>query len=156
MRPSHVIAARKIICAVCTSLAIKWFNPRMWDDGDPVEVKDQTAAMNVLAKACIRLATTLKLIPVSQIAVRKRDTFVRQYANELLKIPHGEEQSRKAIALLELANLTQCDVVSITKDDAEWNALYRATRELLEKYFYPFFPEAEDDGMKLYMAMCRS
>ena len=154
--PSHVIAARKILCAVCTSLATKWFNSKMWEESDPVEVQDKTLAMNVLAKTCIKLATTLRLIPVSQLAVRKRDNFIRKYAKDLLKIPHGEEQSRKAIALLEVANLTQCDVVAITKDDGEWNALYRTTRELLEKYFYPYFPEAEDEGMQLYMAMCGS
>ena len=152
--PSHVIAARKIICAVATSLAIKWFNPLMWSEDDPIEVKDKTAAMNVAAKSCIRLATTLRLAPISKIPVRKQDTFLRKYADDLLKLKEDRVlQSEKALALLEVANLTQCNVVCMTHDMREWDYLYKITRELLEDFFYPHFPDIEDKGMDLYFQM---
>lgn len=155
--PSHVVAARKIICAVATSLSIKWFSPRMWADDDPVDIKDKTAAMNVHAKACIRLAATLRLAPVSKIPVKKQDTFIRQYSNDLIKLEKDRVlQSQKAVALLEVANITQCNVVSMTQDKGEWNHLYTTTRELLEDFFYPYFPEAEDDGMQLYLKMANA
>ena len=151
--PSHVIAARKVICAVATSMAIKFFCPQMWDEFDPVEVKDKTLAMNVAAKACLRLATTLRLAPVSKIAVKKQDTFIRKYAAYLLDLPHGEEQTRKTIELLELANICQCNVVIMSHDNGEWDYLYKITREMLEEFLYPHYPEAEDEGMELYYQM---
>lgn len=152
--PSHIIAARKIICAAATSLAIKWFTPAMWADDDPVVVKDKTVAMNEAAKSCIRLATTLRLAPVSKIPVQKQDTFLRKYAENLLKLQNDPVlQSEKALTLLEVSNICQCNVVAMTRDTHEWNHLYWATRELLEDIFYPHFPDVEDKGMELFFQM---
>ena len=155
--PSHIVAARKVICAVVTSLANKWFVPLMWAEDDPQELKDQTMAMNLYAKACIRLATTLKLAPVSQIAIKRQDSFIRKYTDDLLKLKSERElQTKRAIMLLEVSNICQCNVVAITQDKSEWRQLYDTTRELLERYFYPFFPSIEDEGMELYSQMCNS
>ena len=151
----HIIDARKVICAVVSSLAAKWFTPMMWAEDDPKEVKEQTAKFDRWAQACTKLCTSIKLNPASKIAVRKQDAYIRKYANDLLKLEHGELQTKKAIMLLEVANLTQCNVVAITRDKREWNWLYVSTRKLLEKFFYPFFPEVEDEGMELYLKMCK-
>ena len=152
--PAHIIDARKVICAVVSSLAAKWFTPLMWAEDDPKEVKEQTLKFNRWSMSCTKLCTGIKLTPASKIAVRKQDAFIRKYANDLLKLGHGELQTRKAITLLEVANITQCNVVAITRDKREWNWLYVVTRKLLEKFFYPFFPEVEEDGMKLFLKMC--
>jgi len=153
--PPHIIDARKVICAVVSSLAAKWFTPAMWAEDDPKEVKDQTAKFDRWSLVCTRLCSGIRLTPASKIAVRKQDTFIRKYANDLLKIGKSELQTKKALTLLEVANLTQCNVVSITRDKREWNWLYVVTRKLLEKYFYPHFPEIEDEGMELYLKMCK-
>ena len=152
--PEHIINARKAICAVVTSLSIKWFSPDMWADDDPQDVKDQTSKMYRWANSCIKLATSIKLAPISKITIKKQDSFIRKYASSLIKLDKDRVlQTKRAISLLEVANITQCNVVLMSHDKREWNWLYQSTRKLLEKFLYPFYPETEDDGMGLYLQM---
>ena len=157
MYPSHVVAARKVICADVTSLAVKWFTPNMWEHDDPIELQDLTLAMNMYAKACIRLAVTLKLAKISQLVIKKMDAFIQSYHNEIKENYHKNKllYTKKCLVLLEVANIWQCDVVAMIHDNSEWQHLYTTTRKMLEKFFYPNFPTVEDEGLDLYLQMIK-
>lgn len=151
--PQHVIEARKVLCASCTMLASKWFRPEMWEDDDPQEVKDQTAKVFKWSQVCVEKVLGIKLSSASKLAVRKQDTFIRNFAASIFKCKDPLLMTQKSILLLEVANCTQCNVVAMTRDNREWNWLYGSTRKLLDTFLYPSFPDLEEEGMLLYSQM---
>ena len=139
--------ARLHVAAYSTFLSMKWMTKSNSNNNE--ELFSLMERIKKIADSSIYYAVNRKIPPYYKKISDKVNNTLADLYQRISKISDPVKMTLHIIAFIELSNLFQQDIAVVMKIP-DWIILHREMKYLIENYFLPQYPDAEEIGFNWY------
>lgn len=128
-------------------LALRWLNEKNCPNNQ--DLCNLFQNIHQVSQQCFPKALKHSLSNEIKNKVKEVDSKFEKLAHKIIQITDVHEKTLNIVGLLECACLFQQDIYVVDKF-VNWGKLYKLTRSVLDDYFLPQYPLAEEIGNDWY------